>query len=111
MDERGQSAVTHYKTLLTSNIQTENGDIFTVLECRIETGRTHQIRVHLAYHGCPILGDSAYGKKGVNSYMKRRFGIDRQLLHARSLIFDHPVTKKRLTIEAPYPEDFEKLIS
>lgn len=85
--------------------------IYSLLECRIETGRTHQIRVHLAYIGCPILGDKAYGNKKINSYMSRHQGITRQMLHARVLSFTHPVTKKRLQVEAPYPEDFAKMMS
>ena len=85
--------------------------IYSLLECRIEPGRTHQIRVHLAYIGCPILGDKAYGDKKINSYMSRHQGIARQMLHARVLSFVHPSTKKRLHIEAPYPEDFQKMMN
>ena len=82
----------------------------SLLECHIETGRTHQIRVHLAYISCPIIGDKAYGDKKKNSYVMRKYNIGRQMLHARRLIFEHPITKKRLEIEAPYFDDFERLL-
>ena len=65
----------------------------------------------MAYIGHPVLADRAYGDKSINSYIKRNFGISRQLLHARSLSFVHPKTQKKLTIEAPYPVDFTKLIT
>jgi 23S rRNA pseudouridine1911/1915/1917 synthase len=117
VDEAGQSALTHYKVVKSEEwrvkrLETDSTTpIYSLLECRIETGRTHQIRVHLAYIGCPILGDKAYGDKKINSYMSRHQGITRQMLHARVLSFTHPVTKKRLSVEAPYPEDFAKLMS
>lgn len=104
----GQRAVTHYATLREFQ---RDGALFSLLECRIETGRTHQIRVHLAHQGHPIIGDRAYGDKSINSFLRRWYGIDRQFLHARSLSFLHPKTKKRLTIEAPYSLDIESFLS
>lgn len=74
----------------------------TWLEVKPRTGRTHQIRVHLAHRGHPVLGDSFYGIKAV--------GIDRQALHASRLGFLHPRTQEKLDFEAPLPEDFEALI-
>ena len=130
VDETGQTAVTHYRIIKSYPVlpissgtgginpsrlpreagqETESG--ISLLECRIETGRTHQIRVHMAYIGCPIIGDKAYGDKKLNSYVARNMSIHRQMLHARELIFVHPITKKRLHIEAPYPTDFLSLIS
>ena len=102
VDEEGQSAITHYRVLK------KKWDIqkLTLVECRIETGRTHQIRVHMAFLGNPILGDKAYGNKSVNSYAKRNFNLSRQMLHARCLSFVHPKTLKKMMIEAPYPPDF-----
>ncbi len=71
-----------------------------------ETGRTHQLRVHLKSVGCPILGDSVYGNAACN----KKWGVKRQLLHAYRLSFPHPVQQKMLDIEAPIPEDFNKFI-
>lgn len=104
--EDGQQAITHYVTL-----QARLGGKYSLLECRIETGRTHQIRVHMNHIGNPILGDKSYGNKGENSFAKREYGISRQLLHAYSLTFIHPITGKKLTVVAPYSEDMKKIIS
>lgn len=105
VDANGQEAVTHYR-VINANICDNK---YSLLECRIETGRTHQIRVHMAYIGHPILGDKAYGDRGENSFAKREYSITRQLLHARSLSFVHPITGKELRIEAPYEEDMGRL--
>lgn len=112
VDEGGwQSAVTHYQIIDSIDLWWAIGEHLSVLECHIETGRTHQIRVHLSFHNCPIIGDDAYGDKKINSFIRRHKGIDRQLLHAKKLIFIHPKTKKRLVVESPYPEDFLCIIS
>ncbi len=105
VDEKGQSAVTHYK-LLSSCHEIDGHNDFSLIECRLETGRTHQIRVHMSYHGHPILWDKSYGDKKINAYVRRKYHIERQLLHARYLEFTHPHTKRKLHIEAPYPHDF-----
>jgi 23S rRNA pseudouridine1911/1915/1917 synthase len=76
---------------------------FTYLEVHPETGRTHQIRVHLAHIGHPVVGDPLYGKRA-------RTAAQRPLLHAYRLTFDHPVSGKRLLVEAPVPEDMEQFI-
>lgn len=107
VDEAGQSAITHYTVLQTFAINQS----FSLLECRIETGRTHQIRVHMAHIGHPVLGDKAYGDKSINSYARRDLSVIRQLLHAYSLTFFHPKTRKKLTIAAPYPSDFLSIVS
>jgi RluA family pseudouridine synthase len=111
VDETGQSAITHYQLLGTFALSDESDIRVSLLECRIETGRTHQIRVHMAHIGHPIIADRAYGDKWVNSYVRRNIWIDRQLLHARSLTFVHPITRKRLIVEAPYPADIQKIIA
>lgn len=128
VDESGQSAITHYKIINTKELLVKNSEIqkyssthwssipiswvsISLLECRIETGRTHQIRVHMAYIGHSVLADKAYGDKSINSYIRRNLAIDRQLLHAHSLAFTHPKTHKKLHIVAPYPLDFSQMIS
>lgn len=105
VDELGQSAITHYSVLKTNS----GSQILSLLECRIETGRTHQIRVHMAFLKNPILWDKAYGDKSVNSYVKRNFMIDRQMLHARQLTFTHPKSYNKMVVEAPYPADFLRI--
>ena len=95
----GRRAVTHWR------VQTALPDGLSFVECRIETGRTHQIRVHLASLGAPIAGDALYGKPALD----RRLPVPpkRQLLHARLLELPHPVTGEPLRFEAPLPEDFK----
>ena len=93
---KGRSAVTHYKIL-----KKLRG--FTFLEAYPHTGRTHQIRVHLAHTGHPVAGDEVYGKKARNLAV-------RPLLHAYRIAFSHPATGKGLVIEAPLPEDFQEFI-
>ena len=93
----GDASVTRYRLL-------ENfGKKYSLLSLRLETGRTHQIRVHLSHLGHPVVGDHLYGGSDVRK-------IERQALHAALLEFDHPVTGKRLTIEAPLPSDMEALL-
>ena len=78
---------------------------FTHLTCRLETGRTHQIRVHMAHIGHPLLGDPVYGPK-------RPFpGLTGQCLHAAQLTFTHPSTGERLTVEAPLPDWFQNTLN
>jgi 23S rRNA pseudouridine1911/1915/1917 synthase len=82
----------------------------TYLECRLETGRTHQIRVHMAHLGYPLLGDEVYGRKPVGAVANRPKSMAGQTLHAAVLGFAHPVTGERLRIEAPLPEYFAELL-
>lgn len=105
VSEDGQRAITHYRTLKEFK---KDENIFSLLECCIETGRTHQIRVHLSHNNCPILWDKAYGNKNINAFARRKYQISRQLLHAFSLEFFHPWIKKRMKVEAPYKADFQK---
>jgi 23S rRNA pseudouridine1911/1915/1917 synthase len=76
---------------------------WSVVRVGLETGRTHQIRVHLASIGSPVLGDALYGNCALNV----RFSAARQLLHAETLQFGHPISGKELIVKAPYPEDFK----
>lgn len=101
----GQEAITHYKTLQ-ENVRSH----YSLLECQIETGRTHQIRVHLASIGCPILGDRAYGNRSENAFALKEYKIHRQLLHAHSLSFEHPFTRKIITLRAPYKVDMRNIL-
>ena len=82
----------------------KRGDEFSLLEVRLLTGRTHQIRVHLAHAGHPILGDDKYGDFALNRDLQRQ-GVKRLLLHAGRLAFGHPLTGERLRLEAPLPAD------
>lgn len=95
--KKGKNAVTHFKVL-------ERFNGYTLLEVRIETGRTHQIRVHLSEIGYPIVGDMVY------SNGKNPFGVEGQMLHAQKLQFKHPITGKELLLEAPIPEYFKKVL-
>ncbi len=101
---RGKRAVTHYRSLRTL-------DGCTLIECRLETGRTHQVRVHLASIGHPLVGDPVYGRdpKALRSLLAG-LGFARQALHAASLGFVHPVTGNRLAFAAPLPVDMQELI-
>jgi 23S rRNA pseudouridine1911/1915/1917 synthase len=95
--EGGYPSVTHYKVL------NRFSKGYTMVELVLETGRTHQIRVHLSHLGYPVVGDVLYGQAAV-------WLIERQALHAESLSFLHPVTKKRMEVTAPLPEDMLKLL-
>ena len=94
----GRNAVTHYKII-------ERFKTNTLVECRLETGRTHQIRVHMAHIGHPLVGDPVYG------YKKQRFNLEGQMLHARLLGFIHPTTGKYMEFESPIPEHFQRVIN
>lgn len=97
VDKNGKNAVTHIKVL-------KKYRDYTYLEVNIETGRTHQIRVHLSKIGYPIIGDYVYSN-GKNS-----FGVVGQMLHSKKLEFKHPITGKILTLEAPIPEYFKNVL-
>ena len=95
--KNGKEAITHYKVL-------ERFGQATYIECRLETGRTHQIRVHMASLGHPLLGDTVYGSS------KNPYHLQGQALHAMILGFVHPITGEYLEFEAPLPEYFSKLL-
>lgn len=93
----GREAITHYKVL-------KRFKNYTLLEVKIKTGRTHQIRVHMSYLGHPVVGDKTYGKK------KEEFEVKGQLLHAQKLGFVHPRTEKYLEFECDLPSDFVEVL-
>ena len=97
VDKDGKEAITHFKVL-------KRYDNYTLLEIKIDTGRTHQIRVHMSQIGHPVVGDDVY------SNGKNEFGVEGQMLHARSLDFKHPITGKEIHLEADIPEYFKKVI-
>jgi 23S rRNA pseudouridine955/2504/2580 synthase len=85
---------------------------YTLLDVTIKTGRTHQIRVHLAHEGHPIVGDDKYGDFALNKQMARApWRFERMFLHARRLAFDHPGLGQRLELEAPLPPECEALLA
>ncbi len=94
----GRRAVTHYKVLR----RLKKG--YTYIECRLETGRTHQIRVHMSSIGHPLLGDDVYGPK------KQKYSLEGQCLHAKVLGFVHPGTSEYMEFETPLPQYFEELL-
>lgn len=110
---QGKTAITHYKVI-------EDLGYISKIECKLETGRTHQIRVHLSYNKHPLFNDEEYGGnqilKGTSfakyqQFVKNCFKIlPRQALHAKSLAFDHPVTGKRLFFDSELPEDMKQVI-
>lgn len=87
------------------------GAICSELLVMPQTGRTHQIRVHMASIGHPVLGDSVYGDLKLNKKFMQEFGLQRQFLHASQLSFSHPITKKRLTFKTPLPLDLRRVLA
>ena len=112
--EKGKMAITNYNTL--KIFQNINLPKISLIECQLETGRTHQIRVHMNFKGNPILGDRSYGKlkkkfKKIDPNIEKKINnFNRQALHAKSLGFLHPSTKKEVFFEAKRPRDFDSLI-
>ncbi|MDM5189597.1 RluA family pseudouridine synthase [Bacillus sp. DX4.1] len=97
VEDKGKNAVTHFHVL-------ERFNNFTLVECRLETGRTHQIRVHMKYIGFPLAGDPKYGPK-------KTMDINGQALHAGILGFNHPRTGEYIEFEAPIPQVFEEVLN
>ena len=95
-DKNARDAITHFKVV-------ERFDKYTLVSCRLETGRTHQIRVHMQYIGYPIVGDPKYS-------VRKTLHTNGQMLHAYELSFIHPTTQERMTFTAPLPQEFEELL-
>tara|TARA_B100000965_G_C19472448_1_gene704739 strand:- start:21 stop:1004 length:984 start_codon:yes stop_codon:yes gene_type:complete len=110
----GKKAITNYSTQKVYTLK----DIpkISLIECELETGRTHQIRVHMAYKGNPLLSDKQYGKKNLKfkkinkDFEKKMTSLNRQALHAKSLGFFHPQNDKFMNFESPLPKDYKKLL-
>jgi 23S rRNA pseudouridine1911/1915/1917 synthase len=101
---RGKRAVTHWKRLKVLKDA-------ALVECRLETGRTHQVRVHMASIGHPLVGDPIYGRSGkTHGKLLKELGFHRQALHAAELGFSHPVTKRRLSFSSRMPPDMQELM-
>ena len=96
-EKNSKNAVTHYRVL-------QRFMEYTLVECKLETGRTHQIRVHMASLGHPVMGDKTYGGK------KEKYNLSGQLLHAKIVGFVHPITKEYLEFETEIPERFKKFL-
>ncbi|MCL6678521.1 RluA family pseudouridine synthase [Sphingomonas sp. RG327] len=101
---RGKRAVTHWKRL-------ELLSDSALVECSLETGRTHQVRVHMASIGHPLLGDPVYGRSRAHRELLKSLGFQRQALHAAELGFTHPVTKHRLSFSSGMPADMQELFN
>jgi len=114
-DINGKKAITNYKTIKVFNIK--NIPKISLLECKLETGRTHQIRVHLKYKGTSLLGDKQYGKKNIkfkkinNEFFIKLNKLSGQALHAQTLGFIHPDTKKWMSFNSNLPNGFKKILS
>ena len=106
---KGKKAITNYKTL--EIFENEKTPTFSFVECKLETGRTHQIRVHMSYKGNNILGDKKYKKKfkkfkNIDSDLEQSIlNLDRQFLHAKTIGFTHPITGKKLEFTSNLPQD------
>ena len=111
---KGKKAITNYKTL--EVFENNNVPTFSLIECRLETGRTHQIRVHMAFKGNNILGDKKYKKrykkiKNIDSELEKIItNLDRQFLHAKTIGFMHPKTGEEMEFGSELPEDLELVL-
>jgi 23S rRNA-/tRNA-specific pseudouridylate synthase len=111
VSDTGQEAISHYNVLHEYTVELPMWEqILTSLEVSIETGRMHQIRVHMAALGNPILWDKSYGDKQLNAYFLKYFHISRQMLHAWKIEFLHPWIAKKMQVEAKPKQDMQEFI-
>jgi 23S rRNA pseudouridine1911/1915/1917 synthase len=110
VDVFGKIATTHYKVREKFSVHDDDyQDGFTLVELHPKTGRTHQIRVHMAHLGYPLVGDEVYG--GRKRADRDRVWCARHFLHAKAIAFSHPITHEQVTFEAPLPDDLEAALS
>ena len=111
---KGKKAITNYKTI--EVFENQKIPTLSLVECKLETGRTHQIRVHMSYKGNSIVGDQKYRKKfrkleNINKHLEKKImNLDRQFLHAVSLGFTHPTKNKRMNFKSKLPNDLENIL-
>ena len=111
---RGKNSITNYKTL--EIFEKETIPTFSLVECKLETGRTHQIRVHMSYKGNNIVGDQKYKKKfrkikNINKDLEKKIkNLDRQFLHAKNIGFIHPRNNKKLYFESKLPIELREIL-
>tara|TARA_Y100000590_G_scaffold376001_1_gene441265 strand:+ start:311 stop:1291 length:981 start_codon:yes stop_codon:yes gene_type:complete len=111
---KGKTAITNYKTI--EIFENKNTPTLSLVECKLETGRTHQIRVHMSYKGNNIIGDKKYKKrfkniKNVDENLKKQLlELERQFLHAKIIGFDHPSLEKRMIFESKLPVELENIL-
>ena len=111
---KGKNSITNYKTL--EIFEKDTIPTFSLIECKLKTGRTHQIRVHMSYKGNNIVGDQKYKKKfkiikNINKVLEKKImNLDRQFLHAVSLGFTHPTKNKRMNFKSKLPNDLENIL-
>jgi len=111
---KGKKAITNYETL--EVFENDKTPTLSLVECKLKTGRTHQIRVHMSYKGNNILGDKKYKKKfkkfkNIDHILEKLIiNLDRQFLHAKSLGFFHPITKKEISFSSFLPQDLENIL-
>lgn len=108
----GRHAATNYRVLEQFGRDKFGKPIASLVQCKLETGRTHQVRVHMKHIGCSLIGDMVYGDNNAGrAFLKlmKDEKMERQALHAKTLAFTHPVTSERLSFESNYPEDMQKL--
>ncbi len=99
-EDGGKPAITDYSTVRTARVP--RGGEVSLVQCDILTGRTHQIRVHMASIGCPVVGDAVYGRRSADSALEPP--PERQMLHAWRLTLRHPTSGRQMTFEAPMPD-------
>lgn len=103
-EKKAKSAKTHF------TVEKVFEGEYALLRIQLETGRMHQIRVHMVAIGLPVVGDHMYGDPETNQFFNNKCGLERQFLHACSIAFTHPRTGKSMTVEAPLPEDLQKVL-
>jgi len=113
-NSKGKRAITNYKTL--EIFENDKTPTLSLVECKLETGRTHQIRVHMTYMGNSIMGDGKYKKKykklkNIDTNLEKLiYKLDRQFLHAKTLGFEHPKNKKKMEFSSILPQELEKIV-